>query len=115
MNISVETVKRLPIYLRILKNKKNEGITNISSTTIANELKLKPIQVRKDLASVSKEEGKPGVGFEVTKLIEDINDFLDLNILMLKYSDFLTYLPYGRFDNLLHFDIQKNIYQKTPV
>lgn len=79
MNISVETVKRLPIYLRILKNKKNEGITNISSTTIANELKLKPIQVRKDLASVSKEEGKPGVGFEVTKLIEDINDFLDLN------------------------------------
>lgn len=79
MNISVETVKRLPIYLRILKTKKDEGITNISSTTIANELKLKPIQVRKDLASISKEEGKPGVGFEICKLIDDINDYLDLN------------------------------------
>lgn len=79
MSVSIETIKRLPLYLRILKSKKEENIKNISSTTIANELKLNSIQVRKDLASVSTEDGKPGVGFEIDKLIEDINEFLDLN------------------------------------
>lgn len=79
MSVSFETIKRLPLYLRILKSKKEENITNISSTTIANELKLNSIQVRKDLAAISKEDGKPGIGFEVNKLIEDINEFLDLN------------------------------------
>jgi len=79
MCISIETIKRLPLYLRILKSKKDENIANISSTTIANELKLNSIQVRKDLAAISKVYGKPGIGFEVNKLIEDINDFLDLN------------------------------------
>lgn len=79
MSVSFETVKRLPLYLRILKSKREENITNISSTTIANELKLSSIQVRKDLAAISKEDGKPGIGFEVNKLIEDINEFLNLN------------------------------------
>lgn len=79
MSISIATLKRLPQYLRILKNKKQENIINISSTTIANELKLNPIQVRKDLALVSKNDGKPGIGFDVNELINDIEVFLDLN------------------------------------
>lgn len=79
MSISIATLKRLPQYLRILKNKKQENIINISSTTIANELKLNPIQVRKDLALVSKNDGKPGIGFDVNELINDIEIFLDLN------------------------------------
>ena len=79
MSVSIETIKRLPLYLRILKVKREENVKNISSTAIANELKLNSIQVRKDLAAVSKEDGKPGVGFEIDKLIEDINEFLDLN------------------------------------
>lgn len=79
MSVSVRTIKRLPLYLRILKSKRDENVLNISSTTIANELGLNSIQVRKDLAIVSKEDGRPGVGFEVNKLINDINDYLDLN------------------------------------
>ena len=79
MSVSVRTIKRLPLYLRILKSKRDENILNISSTTIAKELGLNSIQVRKDLAIVSKEDGRPGVGFEVNKLINDINDYLDLN------------------------------------
>lgn len=79
MSVSIETIKRLPVYLRILKAKKEENIKNISSTAIARELKLNSIQVRKDLAAVSTEDGKPGVGFEIDKLIEDINEFLNLN------------------------------------
>lgn len=79
MSISIATLERLPQYLRILKIKKQENIENISSTTIANELKLNSIQVRKDLALVSKNDGKPGIGFEVNELIKDIESFLDLN------------------------------------
>lgn len=79
MGVSFATLKRLPQYLRILKDKENENILNISSTTIAEELELNPIQVRKDLALISKNDGKPGIGFEVEELIKDIEDFLDLN------------------------------------
>lgn len=79
MEISIATLERLPQYLRILKNKKEEGIVSISSTTIAKELNLHSIQVRKDLAIVSKNDGRPGIGFEVEELIIDIEEFLDLN------------------------------------
>ena len=79
MSISKATLERLPKYLRILKHKSKENVLNISSTTIANELKLNSIQVRKDLALVSKNDGKPGIGFDVNELINDIENFLDLN------------------------------------
>lgn len=79
MPVSIATIQRLPQYLRILKDKKNEGVKNISSTTIANELKLNSIQVRKDLALISRNEGKPKIGFDIKELIEDIEIFLGLN------------------------------------
>lgn len=79
MSISIATLKRLPQYLRILKKKKQDNIVNVSSTMIANELNLNSIQVRKDLALVSKNDGKPGIGFDVNELINDIEVFLDLN------------------------------------
>ena len=79
MPISIATLERLPQYLRILKNKREEKIVNISSTVIAKELNLNSIQVRKDLALVSKNEGKPGIGFDVNELVNDIENFLDLN------------------------------------
>ena len=79
MPVYVATLRRLPQYLRILKKKKEENIVNISSTTIAKELKLNPIQVRKDLALVSKNDGRPGIGFDTCELIRDIETFLDLN------------------------------------
>lgn len=77
-NISAASLKRLPQYLRVLKEKQKQEIEFISSTTIANELKLNPIQVRKDLAFVSETDGKPGVGFEVTELMKNLEDFLGL-------------------------------------
>ena len=79
IKISMAGLNRLPKYLRILKEKKLENIQNISSTLIADELKLNPIQVRKDLALVSKLDGKPGVGFEINQLITDIEKFLGVN------------------------------------
>ena len=52
MEISSVAIGRLPKYLRILRRLKEENVEYISSTTIANELNLNPIQVRKDLAYV---------------------------------------------------------------
>lgn len=74
--ISQASLKRLPKYLRILKEKKS---TYISSTEIADSLNLNSIQVRKDLALVSKSDGKPGIGFNVNELIMDMEEFLNLN------------------------------------
>ena len=79
IKISMAGLNRLPKYLRILKEKQLNNIQNISSTLIAEELNLNPIQVRKDLALVSKTEGKPGVGFETNQLIADIEKFLSVN------------------------------------
>lgn len=77
--ISQATLKRLPQYLRIMKDKKSEDVKNISSTEIATILKLNPIQVRKDLALVSRSDGKPGVGFNIEELIQDLEEVLNLN------------------------------------
>ena len=77
--ISQATLKRLPQYLRIIKDKKNENVKNISSTEIATILRLNQVQVRKDLALVSRADGKPGVGFNTEELIQDLEDVLNLN------------------------------------
>lgn len=77
--ISQASLKRLPKYLRVLKEKKENGVELISSTAIAKELNLNPIQVRKDLALVSKSDGKPGIGFHIQNLILDMEEFLNLN------------------------------------
>lgn len=77
--ISQATLKRLPQYLRIIIDKKNNDVKNISSTEIASILRLNPIQVRKDLALVSRADGKPGVGFYIDELIADLEEVLNLN------------------------------------
>lgn len=75
---SLPTIKRLPSYLHVVQSYAREGREFISGTVIAEELKLEPIQVRKDLA-VTGIIGKPRVGFHVEQLIEAINSFLDWN------------------------------------
>lgn len=73
--IPIPTVKRLPSYLRLLRQAKEEGERFISATKLASELSLKPIQVRKDIASTGI-EGRPRVGFELDELISRINHVL---------------------------------------
>lgn len=76
---SKATLSRLPRYLRILKKERENGLKYISSTLIAKELNLTSIQVRKDLSLVSKHDGKPGMGFEISELIVNLEEFLGLN------------------------------------
>jgi redox-sensing transcriptional repressor len=74
--VSNATLKRLPVYLRFLYERESAGDKFISSVTIAENLKLNSVQVKKDLSQVSTVEGKPKVGFKLTGLINDIENFL---------------------------------------
>ena len=75
-NVSKATIGRLPAYHRYLKEKLAEGEKTISSTSIAEDLHLNAVQVRKDLSVISTVAGKPKLGFEIAELIEDINRIL---------------------------------------
>lgn len=79
VRISLAIFKRLPLYLRILNDKKKDNVENISSTVLAKELNFTSIQVRKDLAKISDCEGKAGIGFNVNELINNIEELLGLN------------------------------------
>ena len=59
-----------------MKEKLAEGEKTISSTSIAEDLHLNAVQVRKDLSVISTVAGKPKLGFEIAELIEDINRIL---------------------------------------
>ena len=74
--ISKATVKRLPIYLSYLKNLPENAPAHISATALAGALGMGEVQVRKDLAAISRQPGKPRVGFTVNALIEDMEHFL---------------------------------------
>lgn len=77
--ISKESLQRLPSYVRLLKELRSRGEVNVSSTAIADSLSLNPVQVRKDLATVSSVAGKPKLGFNVAELCEDMERFLGYN------------------------------------
>ncbi len=70
-----QTLKRLPVYLSLLKSLGQENDKRISSTKIAEALSLNDVQVRKDLAAVCF-SGKPKTGYVVADLIKNIESFL---------------------------------------
>ncbi len=74
--VSKNQLRRLPFYLSYLKNKCNDGVLYISSPQIASGLGLSEEQVRKDLALVSRQCGKPKTGRNVSVLISDIEEYL---------------------------------------
>lgn len=73
--ISMQALQRLPVYLKYLKSLPKEGVLHVSSTSIAEALGLHDVQVRKDLALVSR-GGRPKVGYILQDLIFDIEQFL---------------------------------------
>ena len=69
------SIRRLPSYLNIIRGSQGAGDHFISGTTIASELNLEPIQVRKDLA-ITGIIGKPKKGYPVNELVAAIEHFL---------------------------------------
>jgi len=74
--LSIQGIKRLPYYLKYLKELDAKDVKYVPASSIADSLSIYEVQVRKDLAAVSKQPGKPRVGFTVSTLIEDIEHFL---------------------------------------
>lgn len=144
--ISTQTLRRLPAYLHYLKGLKGKGaadisssavdtastdtsatanipaMVNISATAIAGELNLNDVQVRKDLAAVSG-SGRPKTGYEINKLISDIECCLGcgntdtavvigagkLGCALLSYEGFLEY----GVDIVAAFDIDRKSIDTT--
>lgn len=74
----VPSIRRLPLYLRLLKQLRARGREVVSCTHISQELGLVNTQVRKDLAMTGI-VGRPKVGYDVTALINAIERFLGWN------------------------------------
>ena len=70
----VPTLKRLPLYLRLLKKMKADGEKYASGTVVAKKLSLDPIVVRKDLA-ITGAVGRPRLGFQWMKLLMQLKNF----------------------------------------
>ena len=74
-SMPLQTLKRLPLYVKYLKSLPQNGALNISATAIAEALGLNSVQVRKDLALVSS-GGRPKIGYITQDLLFDIEQFL---------------------------------------
>ncbi len=72
------SIRRLPSYLRVLRQLRVEGSQKVSCTRIARELDLDSTQVRKDLA-LTGITGRPRIGYELSPLIDAIENFLGWN------------------------------------
>ena len=77
-SISKATLGRLPRYLEFLRTLPPDKVTYISATTIAKNLSLGEVQVRKDLAAVS-DASKPKLGYIMTELVERLEECLGYN------------------------------------
>lgn len=77
--ISKATLARMPLYLHFLQEESSKGAQYISSTVIAQNISVSSVLVRKDLALVSSEAGRPRLGFAISRLIVDIEKFLGYN------------------------------------
>ncbi len=75
---SKETIKRLSLYLRNLRSLWSEGVEVISSDKIAAFLDVSAEQFRKDVSYFG-EFGVRGVGYEVEKLISELECILGID------------------------------------
>lgn len=74
--LSMQALGRLPNYYNYLRALQKAGAGYIAAPAIARAMGLNEVQVRKDLAAVSRTPGKPRVGFEVDDLVSSIGDCL---------------------------------------
>jgi redox-sensing transcriptional repressor len=73
--ISVPSLRRLPLYLRLLEVWRAEGRIQVSCTHLADALGFDPTQVRKDLAATGA-SGRPKVGYDLSNLRDVLAGFL---------------------------------------
>jgi len=77
-SFSLETIRRLSLYLRNLKRLKEQNIDIISSNKLTKFLNVTPSQFRKDLSFFGG-FGKRGVGYQVKRLAQEIENILGID------------------------------------
>jgi redox-sensing transcriptional repressor len=70
-------IGRLPLYARSLRYLLQEGVTSVSSQELGDRINVTAAQIRKDLSYFG-EFGKQGIGYDVEKLLAQIEDILGL-------------------------------------
>jgi redox-sensing transcriptional repressor len=70
-------IRRLPLYARSLRYLLDEGKTSVSSQELGERINVTAAQIRKDLSYFG-EFGKQGIGYDVEKLLGQIEDILGL-------------------------------------
>jgi len=73
-----ETVRRLPVYLRGLLFLSEQGQEGVSSRNLAGFLGVNGWQIRKDFSYFGG-FGTPGLGYDIGKLVKQINKILKLD------------------------------------
>lgn len=71
----IPSIRRLPLYLRLLRELRADGHEAVSCTQISESLDLGTVQVRKDLAMTGI-VGRPKIGYQIPELINAIETFL---------------------------------------
>ena len=72
-DIPVPTLRRLPEYLRVFRDRHESGDTWLSSEAIGQSLGFRAVQVRKDLAAAGA-SGYPRRGYPVTQTIRRLQE-----------------------------------------
>lgn len=75
--IPLPSLRRLPLYYRRLAEALEEGLTVISSDELGAAAGVAGAQVRRDLSYI-REEGRPGIGYDVRALATRLEEFLGL-------------------------------------
>ena len=70
-------IRRLPLYARSLRYLLQEGIASVSSQELGDRINVTAAQIRKDLSYFG-EFGKQGIGYDVEKLLNQIERILGL-------------------------------------
>jgi len=70
-------ISRLPLYARSLRYLLQEGVLSVSSQELGDRINVTAAQIRKDLSYFG-EFGKQGIGYDVEKLLAQIEDILGL-------------------------------------
>ena len=73
-----ETVRRLPVYLRGLALMSRQGLSNVSSSKLADFVNVNPWQIRKDFSYFG-DFGTRGVGYDIENLAKQIKKILKLD------------------------------------
>jgi len=103
--LSIQTIKRMPLYYNYIKVLKEQGVVNVSASMVAKRMGLSEVLVRKDFAAVSESGGRPRKGFDTAELLksvarilgyDNLNDAIivgagNLGMALLSYDGFEKY------------------------